>query len=298
MENNSNNKCIVCGSTNNKLFLNCTDHFVTQESFKIHKCSDCGFAFTADAPTPDKIGRYYKSEDYISHSNINKGLVNKLYHIVRNYMLGKKCRMIKGLTGGRELLDIGCGTGHFLNYMKGKGFTCEGVEIAESARDFAINNFGLTVNSPDVFLNEASAEKFDVITLWHVLEHLCNPEEYVSSIYKSLKKDGFLIIALPNCSSLDAKYYKQYWAAYDTPRHLWHFTPADLEKFLNRSDFSLKKIKRLPFDAYYNSMMSAKYAGKKCALLDGVFTGLRSNCISLFCVGKTSSVIYILKKTI
>lgn len=296
MENASEQKCIVCGSKESSRFLDCTDNFVTHEDFRINVCNGCGFRYTADAPSQEEIGRYYKSEDYISHSDTDKGLINKLYHVVRNIMLGRKCRLICDYANGKKLLDIGCGTGYFLNYMKSREFECEGIEIDESARNFGVKNFGLTVNSPEALFERSSDETFDVITLWHVLEHLYGPDNYMRKIYSLLKKDGLLLIALPNCSSFDAAHYGKMWAAYDVPRHLWHFTPDSLERYLDKFGFALVKIRRLPFDAYYNSMMSAKYAGSKCSLLSGFFNGLRSNCVSLFRPEKTSSVIYIIRK--
>jgi SAM-dependent methyltransferase len=295
MENN-NQKCLVCGRSEISVFLKCTDHFITQESFQIDQCDHCGFLFTADAPAADEIGSYYKSEDYISHSDTQKGLINKLYHLVRNVMLGKKERLIKSLTTGRKLLDIGCGTGHFLNYMQQKGFTCEGIEVDESARNYAIRQFGLRVTGQKTIEAEVT-QKYDVITLWHVLEHLHDVENYLKWMHQALKPDGVLLIALPNCSSWDATHYGKFWAAYDVPRHLWHFNPTVFEPFIQRFGFSLKRVKGLPFDAYYNSMMSAKYAHKKGALLQGLFAGFCSNVNSCFNPKKTSSVIYIVKRT-
>jgi 2-polyprenyl-3-methyl-5-hydroxy-6-metoxy-1,4-benzoquinol methylase len=180
--------------------------------------------------------------------------------------------------------------------MKQKGFACTGIEVDEVARNFAIKNFGLDINSPDILINEFQSEKFDVITLWHVLEHLHDTPTYLTWIFNALKPEGKLLIALPNCDSYDAASYRQYWAAYDVPRHLWHFTPSSLENYLNQHEFSLQGIKRMPFDAYYNSMMSAKYAGKKFSLANGLLIGMLSNFMSLFNKKKASSVLYILEK--
>lgn len=297
IESNNNGKCLVCGSTDTSAFLDCTDHFISQERFRIDRCNTCGFRFTANPPAPDKIGAYYKSDAYISHSDTRKGLINKLYHVVRNIMLGKKSTLILSLTKGRKLLDIGCGTGHFLHYMQQKGFDCKGLEVDESARNHAIREFGLEVESPETLFADKASDGYDVITLWHVLEHLHDPETYLTRMHQVLKPDGVLLIALPNCSSWDAAHYARYWAAYDVPRHLWHFSPAVFESFINRFGFSLVKVKGMPFDAYYNAMMSAKYADKKAAVLSGLFAGFYSNIHSCFRPRLTSSVTYILIKT-
>lgn len=296
MESKSSSICIVCGNKENIVFLKCTDFFISKENFTIKSCKSCGFRFTADAPAQENIGKYYKSEEYISHSNTQKGMINKLYHIVRNIMLARKWKLVKSHTPGMEILDIGCGTGYFLNFMKQKGYASTGIEVDDAARNFATQNFGLTVFSPEIISKEAPIQKYDIITLWHVLEHLHDAGKYLNWIFNSLKPDGKLIIAIPNCTSPDAAYYKQFWAAYDVPRHLWHFSPSSFEKYLNKFDFSLMKIKRMPFDAYYNSMMSSRYAGKKFSLINGLFIGILSNFLSLFNKKKASSVLYILEK--
>jgi len=212
-------------------------------------------------------------------------------------MLGNKRRLIERLTNGKELLDIGCGTGHFLHYMEQKGFSCEGIEIDEQARNRAVSEFGLQVTGIEPIYNQPVTNKYDIITLWHVLEHLHDAGTYLTWIHQALKAEGTLLIALPNCSSLDATLYGRYWAAYDVPRHLWHFSPSVFERFICQYGFTLIQVKGMPYDAYYNSMMSAGYAGKRSPVWHGLLTGLYSNINSLFNSRRTSSVIYLLKKT-
>ncbi|MBN2484683.1 MAG: class I SAM-dependent methyltransferase [Bacteroidales bacterium] len=289
-------KCLVCNSPDTSMFLECTDHFVSGEKFIVNRCKTCGFRFTANAPDEMSIAGYYHSENYISHSNTQKGIVNSLYHQVRKFMLGQKCKMIKHFTPGKKILDIGCGTGHFLNYMQHKGFQVSGVEIEPSARKFAMENFNLAVRSPRETLNEKHTGEFDVVTLWHVLEHIYDIKGYLEWIFDSLKPNGFLFVALPNFDSYDAQKYAKYWAAYDVPRHLWHFNPLTFEKLINQYEFQTIRVKPLVFDAYYNCMMSARYAGKKLSFLQGLFTGQISNFHSLFNPEKSSSVVYVVKK--
>ena len=293
---NQKHTCLVCQSIDYERFLICKDHFISQEQFEIVRCSNCGFKYTSNAPQLNEIGKYYHSDDYISHSDTQEGLVNKLYHKVRNIMLNRKRKLIDQVTKGKKLLDIGCGTGYFPHFMKQKGYQVAGIELDDDARKFAREHFGLDVYHPEEILGNSVKEAYDVITLWHVMEHLHESDKYIRWIKDALKNNGTLIIALPNCDSYDAKSYGEYWAAYDLPRHLWHFTPDTFTQYLSAHDFSLKKVKRLPFDAYYNSLMSARYSGKFSPMIHGFFTGWISNLLSLFNSKKTSSVIYILQK--
>lgn len=288
--------CLVCNSNEVESFLKCKDHFVSGETFEIAKCKTCGFKYTDSIPEPEKMAPYYQSEEYISHSNTQKGLINKLYHTVRDIMLKRKAKLISGLTGGKKLLDIGCGTGYFPYYMKKQGYDSYGMELDEKAREFAAENFGLKVESPEALLNGKHTGEYNIITLWHVMEHLHDPARYMKWIKDSLENEGVLIIALPNCSSYDAKTYKEFWAAYDVPRHLWHFEPSTFEKYIAQFGFKLSSVKRLPFDAYYNSMMSARYAQKPLSFIHGTIVGFISNLKSFFNRNTTSSVIYVLRK--
>ena len=272
------------------------DHSISKEHFNLCRCNDCDFIFTQDVPTENDAGPYYKSEEYISHSNTNKGLVNKLYHIVREHMLSKKHQLIAGLQQGKTILDVGAGTGYFLNYMKQQGYETLGIEIDADARAHGQKEFGLDIRPPKDLKEGLIDKKFDTISLWHVLEHLYNPETYLQHFYNVLQDNGHLIIALPNADSYDANRYKSYWAAYDVPRHLWHFTPKTLEKLANDNGFKLEKMKDLPFDPFYNAMLSEKYKNNSLALISGGFVGLRSLLKGKMDVRKASSVIYVLKK--
>jgi 2-polyprenyl-3-methyl-5-hydroxy-6-metoxy-1,4-benzoquinol methylase len=286
--------CPLCNSGELADFLVAKDHLLSSEEFTLIKCNSCGFVFTQNVPSPDKIGAYYQSQDYVSHSDTRKGLMNKLYHLARNYMLGKKFRMVRKVAKGKKLLDIGCGTGYFPAYMKRKGYEAVGVEVDEKARNFASKEFGLTVHSPDEFLNNGLGQKFDVITLWHVLEHLDDFNNYIEKMLEHLEKDGSLVIALPNCSSLDARFYKEFWAGYDVPRHLWHFTPSTFNILAKNHNLELVKMKRLPLDPFYNSMLSEKYRKNKLYMFAGLIIGKLAYLESLFNLKKSSSIVYFL----
>ena len=288
--------CPLCGSENISVFLKATDHLLTLESFKIFKCRSCSFLFTQDVPDADEIGKYYHSQDYVSHSDTRKGLMNKLYHFGRTIMLKKKYRMVNKVVKGKNLLDIGCGTGYFPAFMKRRGYDVTGVETDQKARAFAEKEFGIRVYSPADFINHKLEGKFDVITLWHVLEHLDDFNLYLEKMLEQLSPGGSLVIALPNCSSLDARHYKASWAGYDVPRHLWHFTPATLKILAENHGLKIRKMKRLMLDPFYNSMLSEKYRGNKVFMIFGIVIGKLAYIESIFNIKKSSSIVYILNR--
>jgi 2-polyprenyl-3-methyl-5-hydroxy-6-metoxy-1,4-benzoquinol methylase len=277
-------------------FLKTPDYLLSREEFELWKCGECGFIFTQGVPPADEIGKYYQSQDYISHSDTSKGLMNKAYHISRNFMLGKKYRMIKRVSQGKKLLDIGCGTGYFAGYLKQKGYKVAGVEADQNARDFAKRVFGVPVFSPAEFLNGEIEGSFDVITLWHVLEHLDDFNLYLERMLEHLTPFGTIVIALPNCSALDARHYRGYWAGYDVPRHLWHFTPSTFKILAEKHDLKITKMKRLLLDPFYNSILSEKYKGCKLFMIAGTVIGKLAYIESLFNIKKASSVVYFLNR--
>ena len=294
--------CPICNSSKTSKAFDAVDHFSTKETFPICDCNSCGFRFTNYFPSVDTIGRYYDSPDYISHSDSRKGLINLLYHFFRKQMLKKKVNLVSKYVVPRQkdnirILDIGSGTGYFLNAAKERGYTVTGIEKDSNARDYAITNFGLDVKD-EQSLWAIENELFDVITLWHVLEHIENLNEVVAKINSILKPNGVVIIALPNHDSYDAKKYKDFWAAYDAPRHLWHFTSNTVKKLLGKHQFNIVKQKNMPLDAFYISMLSEKYRGSGSLMqyIKGFTVGAAGYMRSLSDINQSSSIIYIAKK--
>jgi 2-polyprenyl-3-methyl-5-hydroxy-6-metoxy-1,4-benzoquinol methylase len=271
---NSIRNCPVCEETYFKDFLTVKDHMITQEEFKVVECDSCGFHFTNPIPEPDKIGEYYKSEEYISHSSNKKGVINFLYNTVRGITLKEKVKWIQNVTDGKCLLDIGSGTGHFLKAANENGFNGTGLEPDADARDFAHKNNQVRSSSQQELYN-IDDNSFDVITMWHVLEHVYDLRKDLKRIEEILRSNGKLFIAVPNMNSYDARYYKEFWAAYDVPRHLYHFKQNDISRLLMDFGFDLKKVIPMKYDSFYVSMLSEKY--KKRFSLLGVFRGLISN---------------------
>lgn len=285
------NECPICKEVKFSPFLNAIDYTVSRETFSIVSCDNCGFHFTNPIPTADKIGDYYKSESYVSHSSTNKGLINKLYQMVRKRTLKQKVKLVSRLVSGREILDIGAGTGHFLNACKLANWNTLGLEPDSDARNFAKKEFGVDLQSTESLHNLPEKSR-DAITMWHVLEHVYDLRGDVEQITKVLKDDGVLVVAVPNRSSFDAKHYKEFWAAYDLPIHLYHFVPNDIKTLFGQFNMEVVEILPMKFDAYYVSMLSEKYKGGN--IIKAFFNGWRSNMKAK--EGSYSSQIYILRK--
>jgi 2-polyprenyl-3-methyl-5-hydroxy-6-metoxy-1,4-benzoquinol methylase len=290
-------QCPACSDTTIQPALQAIDHTVSQQVFAIWQCQQCSLRFTQDVPAESEIGRYYQSDNYISHTETDRGLINRLYHTVRKITLQSKRKMIESLASGsgRELLDIGAGTGAFAGYMRHHGWLVTGLEPDAAARDRARTLHNVTLEPVDsLFL--LPAEKFDVITMWHVLEHVHALHRYLNQLKKLLKPGGVLLIAVPNYTSNDAAAYKAFWAAYDVPRHLYHFSPAAMKQLLTAHGLTLRAIKPMWFDSFYVSMLSEKYKTGHSHPIRGAFRGAISNWKALFDKTKCSSVIYVISK--
>lgn len=290
-------KCPVCGQTVFSKVMTCTDHYATGESFDLCRCAKCGFMFTQNVPVESEIGRYYESPDYISHSNTHKGLMNSVYHWVRRYMLTQKARLVarsSNLVCG-SILDIGTGTGYFINKMKEDGWKVSAIEKSPKAREFAKEHFGINVKTPD-YLFSIKDSSFDVITLWHVMEHLEQLDRTWDTINRILKDSGVLIVAVPNCDSYDAQKYKELWAAYDVPRHIWHFSPLTINSIGKKHGFVLEERYPMSFDAFYVSMLTEKYKKNSFSFVRGFITGAKAWLSCLSSKDKSSSMIYIFRK--
>jgi SAM-dependent methyltransferase len=288
-------QCPVCNSIQNKSFLTCIDHTVSRETFNIVECESCGFKFTNPRPEEADLGKYYKSEEYVSHSNTKKGFINSTYQSVRKYTLFKKLQLISKYYKTGRLLDIGCGTGEFLNTCKSAKWQTIGIEPDDDARNMAIKNFDLDVRG-EAELKKLEDASFDVISMWHVLEHVPRLNERVEELKRLIKPNGTIIIAVPNCNSLDAKIYKEQWAAYDVPRHLYHFTPKDIDSLFTKHGMKVYRILPMVFDSFYVSMLSEKIKTGKTNIIRSTWNGFRSNLFALKS-GKTySSQIYLIRK--
>lgn len=282
--------CPICNSNEIRFIFDCPDHFLSGEVFQLFECNSCKARLTFPQPPPTKIFDYYKSDEYVSHSDTQKGLINFAYQKVKTITLRQKVALLNKRSPGKVLLDYGCGTGDFLQYAKTKGYKTIGLEPDQSARQLAADK-SLDVHSLEWVKDTPT--QFDAITLWHVLEHTYDPGEVLKSLRDKLTGKGILVIAVPNYASYDANYYDTNWAAYDVPRHLFHFHPKTINYLAEELDMKLEASIGMPFDSFYVSMLSEKY--KKGNSLSGVITGLRSN-IKARKSRNYSSLIYILRK--
>jgi len=293
-------ECLICKSKDisNKYIIK--DHSISGETFNVSICNKCQFLFTNPRPTLRNINKYYESEEYISHTNKTVNPIQLIYKIVRFYTMKSKIGLVKSLTKNRRLFDFGCGTGTFLKACKKSGFTISGFEPNKGANQIASLETNSTIfeNLSDV----PSEERFDVITLWHVLEHVHELNETIKLLFDILKPGGHLIFALPNPNSFDAKHYKEYWAGYDVPRHLYHFSEKNIVQLA--SNHKLKYIRKVPmkFDSYYVSHLSNKYIQKEKKefslinnIKESIALGYKSNRKAAF-NSEYSSSIYIFIK--
>lgn len=290
--------CPICSSNNIQEQLSAKDHTVSQNIFSIWHCNACTAGFTQDVPDQDAIGAYYASENYISHSDTKKGIINSLYHLVRKRTLGAKRRLVineTGITNG-AILDIGCGTGAFLNTMKEAEWNITGLEPDTFARTKAAQLYNIQPQESGKLFDLTTAS-FNAITMWHVLEHVHELHAYIKQVEKLLAPAGKAFIAVPNYTSKDAAIYKEHWAAYDVPRHLYHFSPKSMETLLAQHSLTISAVKPMWFDSFYVSMLSEQYKNGRGNIVKAVFNGFISNIIAWGNTRKCSSVIYVISKT-
>lgn len=287
--------CPVCESADIHPLLTVKDYSVSKEDFVVWQCGNCTLRFTQDVPDENSIGPYYQSQDYISHTNTNKGLLNKLYQKVRNRTLEKKAKLIVQYTKpAGKILDVGAGVGAFLHVMRQKKWTVTGIEPDEGARKIAEDSFAVQLQEPSTL--QKLTRGFDAITLWHVLEHVHELHPYIQKLKELLADNGKIFIAVPNYKSLDADIYRLNWAAYDVPRHLYHFSPKSMNVLMEKHGLKIIEKKRMWYDSFYISLLSSKYRKGKTSWLSAGINGLRSNIKALFKTDACSSLIYIIER--
>jgi 2-polyprenyl-3-methyl-5-hydroxy-6-metoxy-1,4-benzoquinol methylase len=292
-------ECPICHGKNFTYQFSCVDHTVSHETFQINKCDSCGFLVTSPRPDADELGKYYLSDEYVSHSKHATTLFDKLYKLTRHFTIQWKFNLvIKNIEaknpGSIRLLDVGCGTGEFLKKCKENGFKIAGVEPSETARAYAVS---LLKDNIEPNLDSITGA-FDVITLWHVLEHIPDLNAYIENLRNRLNKNGTMFIAVPNHKSEDARKYKNHWAAYDVPRHLWHFNKLTIKRLLQNHSLSIEKVIPMKLDAVYVSMLSQKKLNNfpsPLTFLNGLANGIKSN-LSAIKTNEYSSLIYVVRK--
>ena len=292
-----NTTCPWCESKKSHLHLQLKDYFLTQEPFEIVECDDCHLLYTTPRPTADEIGRYYQSENYYSHQENKKGFVPRLYEAIKRVNIKHKFEIAtEGMNSdcGRRILEIGCGVGDFLHYAEQKGWECYGAEPSDDAVKILRTKSNAEIVKPEQIeaFHDAS---FDLICMWHVLEHVDDLKWQIAQLGRLVKPNGKIVIALPNYQSYDAQFYKEKWAAYDVPRHLNHFSEEYMRNKLNDNKLVYIKSEKLIWDSYYISYLSEQYCHHKMALLRGAWHGFVSNQKARKS-GQYSSLVYLFKK--
>jgi 2-polyprenyl-3-methyl-5-hydroxy-6-metoxy-1,4-benzoquinol methylase len=287
-------KCPLCNSKDIRNLIICKDHLVSGESFAITECLNCSFYFTNPRPLDEELGKYYQSEDYISHTNKVNSLTHFIYKSFRNYTLNRKLKLINTLKKKGNLLDVGCGTGEFLHVCVRNNWNIDGVEPDQNARGKAEKLLNINIHE-----NLFSCENFNtyqVITLWHVLEHMPDLHSTIMHLKKLLSKQGRILFALPNIDSFDARKYKEFWAAYDVPRHLYHFNQNTFKKLMMEHKMKVTAIMPMHFDSFYVSLLSERYKNKYFNYINSFISGCKSNSYAKKNDNNYSSLIYIVKK--
>jgi len=290
--------CPVCNASAISFLIHGKDFSLTGDLFDIIQCENCGLKFTHQIPDKDHIAPYYNFPAYISHTDIKEGWMNQLYHKVRRHTLQQKTNWVQSLFTGHKgtILEVGAGTGAFADAMVHKEWSVTALEPDAASRQKALDNYAINL-LPIESLEQLTPNSFDVITLWHVLEHVHDLKIYIATFKKLLKQNGRLIIAVPNYTSYDAQFYKEYWAAYDVPRHLYHFSPKSMEHLMKSFGMIIANYKPMWFDSFYVSLLSEKY--KKSGwmgMIRALFIGLISNFKAYNDNKKASSIIYEIKK--
>jgi 2-polyprenyl-3-methyl-5-hydroxy-6-metoxy-1,4-benzoquinol methylase len=299
LENNKQfSPCPICNKEDISNLLHTKDYALTGEDFQIIQCANCTLEYTDPAPNKESIAPYYNFPSYISHTDTKEGFVNKLYHKVRNHTLTQKTNWVQSLFTGHKghILEVGAGTGAFADSMAKKGWKVTALEPDAASRQIALENYDIKL-LPIEELFHLEPVRYEVITLWHVLEHVHDLNAYMKTFNSLLKPNGRLIIAVPNYTSYDAAFYKNYWAAYDVPRHLYHFSPLSMHYLVKKHKMSI--VQKLPmwFDSFYVSLLSEKYKNSgMLGMMRAFFVGCISNLIAIRNADRGSSIIYEIKK--
>ena len=260
--------------SNKKHFLTVKDYSVSKETFDLYYDETLDMLITHPQPSLENLGKYYESEDYISHTDNKRSLFEKLYHFIKSIALKNKLNLINSLQPNKgKILDIGAGTGDFLSVAKNDGWQTIGVEPSDKAKSIAKNK-GVSFVEQTCELENHS---FDMITMWHVLEHVPDIDQQIKELKRLLKPTGTLIIAVPNFKSFDAKHYGKFWAAFDVPIHFWHFSKTAIKLLFEKEEMKLEKVLPMKFDSFYVSLLSEKYKSGKMNFIKAFFIGLQSN---------------------
>lgn len=299
MEHSENKKfkhttqCPVCGGSNFSVFLKTKDYFLTGEEFNLKQCTSCSFIFTDPVPYQDQIFSYYDSPEYVSHEIKKSSLFDRLYALARKRNIRNKYKIVHKFKENGHILDVGCGTGELLKYFKDNRWQTSGIEPVEKARAFAREKYSLDIYEENQ-LKLFDPQSFDVISLWHVLEHVYDLNGRIEELKRLLKPDGVLIIAVPDIDSYDAQHYGKNWGALDVPRHLYHFSRKSISLLFENHSLQVIDTYPLKMDSYYVSLLSERFRNNKFPYLKAFMNGYKSNRKTAS-TGDYSSMIFVIQ---
>ncbi len=289
--------CPICGCAGTSHFANCKDYAVSGETYELLRCDGCGVIYTIDTPLEEDKDTYSKLQQELYRADKPQKLFDRIYYHMRFVTIRRRTKLIEELTRLKKgrLLNYGAKSGYFSNKMENRGWLVTSLEEYHEHRVFSLEMFHHRMLEMSE-IDNLPAESFDVITLWHIFEHHSNPGELIDKLYSLLKPNGILLIACPNTDSYDAEHYGADWAAWDVPRHLWHFNPSSLMTFCKRHNFVLMYHKRIPFDVFYISILSEQYRNRKFKVLRGLLNGLYFWMKTNRQRGRSSSIVYGFRK--
>lgn len=288
-------KCPLCESNEIDGFLHTKDYFFTLEKFTIERCNNCSLVFTNPLPPYDQLPKYYDTENYLSHNSSKSTFIDIIYRTARFLNIRSKYKLVNKFIDTSTVLDIGSGTGELLSYFKKKGWKTTGIEPNKAARNLSIKKYGLSVFGEEK-IDQLEKHSFDLVMMWHVLEHVADLSNLIKQVKKVLKKEGVIVIAVPNINSPDFKYYKQHWAGLDVPRHLYHFSKDSINYLFKIHDIQLDQVLPMKMDAYYISLLSEKYKGGRLKYLKSFSKGFKSNFLAKRQDNNYSSMIFVARK--
>lgn len=238
--------CNLCGSTEAEVAITAQDFLLERPDAQVQfvKCDRCGLFYQNPRPTPEEMMSHYPSnyEPFDLHPDDERS--SRLERIAVNYGLSKRRGLILRYRKSGRILDVGCATGLFLHVMNmDANWDAHGVEPNNYAATIAQERYGLNVHHGTLEQAQYPARSFDVVTLWDVLEHVHDPAATLDEIHRILKSDGLLILRVPNGISRDAGLFKETWAGWDPPRHLYVFTPDTLTKLLAKQGYAILDLR-------------------------------------------------------
>lgn len=279
--------CFFCGSHDIGSSIASVERLSKKETFHIATCGACGMKRTIDAPALKDIGTYYAHESYVSHTGVRVWPLR----VLRTLRLWLRAHMISSFFQRKgSLLDIGCGVGDFAALIQKQGWNVLCIEPDESTRQKAQKQYKLDVRDVSALAHLPEAT-FDVITLWHVLEHMYDPLQTGATVKRLLNSEGVCIVAVPNAEAYSAEHYGCNWVAYDVPRHVSHFRSRDIHTWAERSGLEVIRQSSVPLDEFFCCLKSGALRGDW--LFVRVLRAIQCFCIAAFQPKRASTMLFV-----